>query len=696
MESKRTATTYFIPPGKFLLMENALGNPDLIQSSVSSDCRVTIVDLENFPLDELEQWPTFRLTSADIKLNLGSAAYYIYIVVPSPDNAETTTAFVSYHTSLVDRDGFEVLETTDEEGNAVQTKGDLLGKEGYKYYQCGTVSARGENSSANTTPSGQGRLIEVDLGVTPAPSTLPGDLTDFDKIFQIDKVDPYNPKSWLLTVLTMIKEMTARLVRVTGSLVFGSGEDERAVTSVATSADIENKEAINDATLATTAWVNSHIEVIDKKYLRKDQDDETPYTLGVNELRTLDAVWSFLTGKGTLIKDGLIQTDRIEVRQSMTVMDLIINQLQGIAADFLFSDVGKVDTVTEIAERTYLLHIEKKTEFDFTTLGENDVLQMIVNDLYKGGGNYFSSWMRVLSVDTDANEVMVVLYDDAEVPGGANFAPVEGYNVARKGNAVVPDTEAGETNARANYWMLSSREGRIQFLQNVFKPMLEDYNYALSLGKIPDIEAIKHLPVTPNKDVGLVAQTAIVEKLYEFDYNGDIKTRIVDRGDWSLETAQGDSPYRNVTSKDFYPDGDSFMLLEQHTVWHNGCRWGCLKDKTTAEPKWNSTDWSLLEGNTELEMRFMSSEGNAFAAGKVDTYITPSVYMGNIDISDDIAAIDWIWTYELGEYNGRVLHLTNELMPANWSRANKAKFTCTAYVRKSEDDVTPVSNVVTI
>lgn len=456
--------------------------------------------------------------------------------------------------------------------------------------------------------------------------------------------------------------------------------------------------AINDVKseiLSTGVGSSDFLKQGLKYFIRKDRPDTARKEITfAGGLRTLEAVWSFLTGKGTLIKDGVIQTDRIEVRQSMTVMDLIINQLQGIAADYLFSDVGKVDSVTEIADRTYVLHIEKKTDFDFTTLGHGDILHMIVNDLYKGGGNYFSSWMRVLSVDTDANDVTVVLYDDDQVQGGANFAPVAGYNVARRGNVIVPDE--GKTNERANYWMLSSREGRIQFLQNMFKPTIEDYNYALTLGKLPDIKAIRHLPVTPNKDVGLVAQTAIVENLYQFDYNGDIVPKIVDRGNWSLAVAQSESPYRFFDYEREYPDGETtYTVLEQHSVWHNGVRFRCLKDKTTEEPKWNSTDWAMMD-EYELGMRFTSSEGNAFHAGKVDTEITPSVYLGNIDISDDIAVIDWIWTYELGEYNGRVLHLTNELMPPNWSRTNKAKFTCTAYVRKGEDDVTPVSNVVTI
>lgn len=268
MESKRTATTYFIPPGKFLLMENALGNPDLIQSSVSSDCRVTIVDLENFPLDDLEQWPTFRLISADIKLKLGEGKYYIYIVVPTPDNTEATSAFISYNTVKVDRKGYG-------EG------GTLLGKAGFRYYPCGTVSARGGNPSATTTPSGQGRLIEMDLGVTPAITNIPGNLSDLETIFQIEKPDPSNPSSWLMTIVATIKSMTARIIRVTSSLIFGSGENERPLTGVAVKADATTPEKISDTIIATTAWVDAKFEQLDDRYLSKIKPDETPYHIGL-------------------------------------------------------------------------------------------------------------------------------------------------------------------------------------------------------------------------------------------------------------------------------------------------------------------------------------------------------------------------------------------------------------------------------
>ena len=388
MESKRTATTYFIPPGKFLLMENALGNPDLIQSSVSSDCRVTIVDKENFPLDELEQWPTFRLTAADVVLNLGTNLYYIYIVVPMPDNTESTSAFIAYNTALVDRDGFEVLESTDEEGNPITEKGALLGKEGFRYYQCGTVSARGTNSSATTVPPGQGRIIEMDLGMTPPLTILPGDLFDWDKVFQIDKVDPSNSNSWLLTILAVVKEMTARLIRVTGSLIFGSGENEKPITDVATSEDVGDENMIGDTILASTAWVNSQLGELDDKFLRKDKDDTANGKITFNKGWETQEFISGLLGHGAKVDEyGQAELESLFIRTFLEVPELRYNRVTVRMGDEINSvSAGVIESVTPdkdadgniLTSGTLVLKLE---EGEVGTLQKDDIVFQIYSDL---------------------------------------------------------------------------------------------------------------------------------------------------------------------------------------------------------------------------------------------------------------------------------------------------------------------------
>ena len=311
-----------------------------------------------------------------------------------------------------------------------------------------------------------------------------------------------------------------------------------------------------------------------KTLLRKDQSDGTNFLLKFGEF-----IDSMIAGKGAgIFPDGRGQFSRLEVRDALVVMRLIINEIQTMAGDYAFSDAGCIEKVDDLGESTYKLWMEKRTEFDVTNFVENDVMYSIVNNLLTGGTDYYTSWFRCLTKNVNDNTLTVVLYPDSEVPGGKNYPPVAGYNVTRRGNSVLPDT--GEVNERAQSWLLSSREGRIMFLANVYKPILEDYNYAISIGKFPNIAALDKLPVT-TEDVGVMAKTIVCERLYQYDYNGDVISNKVDRGEWSLSVAQSEQPYRFIQNEKIYPDGQhTYTELEQHTVYHYGCKWGCLVDKT--------------------------------------------------------------------------------------------------------------------
>ena len=409
-------------------------------------------------------------------------------------------------------------------------------------------------------------------------------------------------------------------------------------------------------------------------FLRKDKSDKTEYLLKLLAGSEFgEFVDSLIAGKGAgIFPDGRAQVERLEVRGSLSVLDLIINQIQGMESDYSFTEIGKIESVEDLGENTYRLKIEKRTDFDFMKFQDNDVCFSIINTLLTGGSEYYTSWMRILTTNAQDNSITVVLYPDSEVPGGTNYPPLAGYNVTRRGNSTLP--EAGGFNERAQSWMISSREGHIMFLANVFKPILEDYNYALTIGKLPNIKALEKLPVT-TEDVGIVAQTVIAEKFYQFDYNGDVIPSKVDRGVWSLETAQSGAPYRFVQHELSKPSGSEYTLLEQHTVYHLGCKWGCLKDKTTDEPKWNSPSWGLLEGDSRYSLQLSLSGGEAFVIGGVDTVMSGRIYFGTTDITDDVMAdgateVEWfrdssnvpadnLWTPEYVDGNRLAIHIDN-------------------------------------
>ena len=413
---------------------------------------------------------------------------------------------------------------------------------------------------------------------------------------------------------------------------------------------------------------------IAERALSKEHSDSTDYLLKLLAGGEFgEFVDSMIAGKGAgIFPDGRAQVERLEVRGSLSVLDLIINQIQGMESDYSFTEIGKIESVEDLGENTYRLKIEKRTDFDFMKFQENDVCFSIINTLLTGGSEYYTSWMRILTTNSAENSITVVLYPDSEVPGGTNYPPLAGYNVTRRGNSTLP--EEGGFNGRAQSWMISSREGRIMFLSNVYKPILEDYNYSISIGRFPRTKALEKLPISEN-ETGVMAQTVIAEKFYQLDHNGDVIPNKVDRGVWSLETAQSGAPYRFVQHELSKPSGSEYTLLEQHTVYHLGCKWGCLKDKTTDEPKWNSPSWGLLEGDSRYSLQLSLSGGEAFVIGGVDTVMSGRIYFGTTDITDDVMAddateVEWfrnsgnvpadnLWTPEYVDGNRLAIHIDN-------------------------------------
>lgn len=448
--------------------------------------------------------------------------------------------------------------------------------------------------------------------------------------------NPYS-ENWGTTTLGAIAEIIGQLLSAIAGGGGGVGHTHSNIDLLNALSYVKEYLLVNGNKIKA-GYADLAGDVEGDKYIHKDQPDTTPHQLNVGEF-----IDSLIAGKGIgLFPDGRAQLSRLEVRDALVVMRLLINEIQAMAGDYSFSDVGHIEKVEFVEENTYKLWMERRTEFDFTSLAENDILLSIINNLLTGGKDYYSSWMRVINTNTNDNTLTVVLYPDSEVPGGKNYPPVAGYNVTRKGNAVMP--EDGTVNERAQSWLLSSREGRIMFLQNVYKPILEDYNYALTIGKLPNLKALEQLPVTTD-NVGIVAQTIIAERFYQFDYNGDVVPNKVDRGEWSLEVAQGEQPYRNVQHERLTESGTTYTLLEQHTVYHYGCKWGCLIDKTQLEPQWNSPGWVLLEGDKNYTVQFIAP-GTA-KRGRVNLDITAWVQYGNRDITELLLAsagteVEWL------------------------------------------------------
>lgn len=402
------------------------------------------------------------------------------------------------------------------------------------------------------------------------------------------------------------------------------------------------------------------------KYIHKDRVDRTDYLLQFGEF-----IDSLIAGKGGgIYPDGRAQFNTLEVRSSAIFLEVIFNRLSAMESDYSFSESGTIESVELLEDGTYRLPLRKRWENDFTALAENDVVYGMVNNLASGSGDYYTSWLRVLNVNTVSNTITAVLYPDDEVPGGKNYPPEPLMILSHRGNPVNEDRQA--------YWYLSSREKCICMLDGVTKPILEENNYAIIIGKLKQLSLFDNLPINYRHSY-IYCRGIAIQDLLRIDYQGTPVRSENNRGPWSSEDAVN-NPYQSTDTV-------------YDAVYHVGCKWMCLVTGTTQEPKWNATDWAQIEGNSELSLAFSSNNGYNFFAGKVNAEFTPIVYWGYNDISADVLPGDWSWTRDSGQVtednawsvahanNGRVLHLTNEDMPSNWGATRKVKFTCTAYVR---------------
>lgn len=350
-------------------------------------------------------------------------------------------------------------------------------------------------------------------------------------------------------------------------------------------------------------------------------------------------VQGMLFGTGGRIDElGNAEFESITSRSSIIAKELIVNRQTAMESNFVFTESGMVESVTEIPATTeggnvtYDLKLQKRWNNDFTAFKENDVILASINTLTENG-KYYDMWLRVLSVNTVTNTITVVCYPDNECPSKKNYPPCELARLIRWGNAVDED--------RQSCWYISSSEGLLVWLDHVTKPIIDKTNYSLAMGKLPDALSFlfQDFPTANKRDGAFYAKWMMAASFQQIDYQGNPIYTTRDRGVWSLAVAQGDNPYRN---------GDRTI----DTVYYLGCKWQCLEDKTTKPPTYSSTAWAFVEGNPYFTLEMLSSKlwnfrlndlmaTNADGSWKVFTTLSVVGRLYNQDVTDSMTNVVW-------------------------------------------------------
>lgn len=333
---------------------------------------------------------------------------------------------------------------------------------------------------------------------------------------------------------------------------------------------------------------------------------------------------SLYAGKGAGIDaKGNAEFESVRVRSYFECLELIINRLSAIEGDQLLTEADTIDSVDDLGDNCYGLHLRSKWDGYFTAQAVGNVLKGIINTLASGSGKYYTCWLRVNSVNTANNYIEVTAYPDEDTPAGKNYAPCEAMKIARWGNQT--DTK------RQSCIYLSSTEGRIVRLTGVTKPIVEASNYGATFGTLPEFLREMDLPIVEGQDY-VYARGLIVQDIIRIDYQGRPVSEVIDRGQWDATA--------NYYCEAINPDTGRYEISD---VWYMGCKWRCAKTGTKTAPAWNNTYWAMVEGNPQFTVEFADTD-YIFDPDRFALTLTIIARLYNMDITDDILPADVQWT----------------------------------------------------
>lgn len=205
------------------------------------------------------------------------------------------------------------------------------------------------------------------------------------------------------------------------------------------------------------------------------------------------------------------------------------------------------------------------------------------------------------------------LFPDYESLLAAYPNPEEGWF------AVVGDTLPGSIYYVSNgEWQATGKEG------GEFRGDIDVYNRQLE-------EVVSNISENATEIVGIKIELETIQKLLEEGFGSDL-FQMVDRGMWSDKEDYYCKALNPITQK-----------YETSNVWYRGCKYRCTKTLTKEAPRWNQPDWIMIEGNPEFIVTFAEGD-SVFDPDNFKCTLSIVATLYNMDITDDVLAVDVFWT----------------------------------------------------
>ena len=368
---------------------------------------------------------------------------------------------------------------------------------------------------------------------------------------------------------------------------------------------IKDVQALKYANSVTNSIIASNAEgqsvdvaALDEKYLSAAAPDVAKGTItfaeGLKALKQAsfdkgieigNATSGFVSGKGaTIDENGSAEFETLTVRGYIKAAEYVINRIKITEGVQWLTEGGVIEKVVDTTPRgitpfrSYDITMRERfagdTQAPFVV---GDIIRGQYNNL-QGGGGVQTSWMAVRKVE--GRVVTVGLYQNGQVPGGANAQPIVQMRVARWGNA-------SDTNpTRQSHIVLDPERGQIIRRVNVNAPIIDPKSVdGFSLGTLPTWVQNALGGAVSDKSDYLYARGIITQDIIRYTPEGKPLAERVDRGVWSAQQSYYHEE-KNATTG----------IYEISRVWLDGTLYELAPggDGST-RPRANNTHWIVVQ-----------------------------------------------------------------------------------------------------
>ena len=343
--------------------------------------------------------------------------------------------------------------------------------------------------------------------------------------------------------------------------------------------------------------------------------------------------------------DGSAEFETLTVRGFIKAAEYVINRIKITEGAQWLTEGGVIEKVVDttprglVPFRSYDITMRERFAGDTQApFMAGDIIRGQYNNL-QGGGGVLTSWMAVRKVE--GRVVTVGLYQNGQVPGGANAQPIVQMRVARWGNA--SDT------TRQSHIVLDPERGQIIRRVNVKAPIIDPKQVdGFSLGTLPTwVQNALGGAVNENSNY-LYARGIITQDIIRFSPQGEPIAERVDRGVWSAKQSYYHEE-KNATTG----------IYEISRVWLDGTLYELApRGDGSTRPGENYTHWIVVQekprngdnGRTShLHIKYSNDGGQSFTSNKGETV---GDYIGQCTDFNEVAPIipsAYKWSKTKGE-----------------------------------------------